>query len=157
MLAVQAERLAVVALAFDEPEAAPTAARPRVEALGCAREAGRNPNDRRLDSYGRSTMVDSAVLHATFSDTKLLVEKWGLELPSQSPPRLTAQTEGYEIEVEPSRSSAVYGADHSITRLIPKRLTRSEEPNCERSDKMPENDLNEQPLTLLPLLDWAFA
>ena len=61
--------------------------------------------------------------------------------------------QGYEIEVEPSRSSAVYGA----TRLIPKRLTRSEEPNCERSDKMPENDLNEQPLTLLPLLDWAFA
>jgi hypothetical protein len=42
-------------------------------------------------------------------------------------------------------------------RLIPKRLTRSEEPNCERSDKMPENDLSEQPPTLLPLLDWAFA
>jgi hypothetical protein len=88
-------------------------------------------------------MVDSAVLRATFTDTKLLVEKWGWELPSQSPPRLTTQTEGNEIEVQPSGNSAVYGADLLITRLIPKRLTRSEEPNCERSDKMPENDLNE--------------
>jgi len=31
-----------------------------------AGEAGRNPNDRRLDSYGRSTLVDSAALHPAF-------------------------------------------------------------------------------------------
>jgi hypothetical protein len=33
---------------------------------GRAGEVGRNPNDRRLDSHRRSTVVNSAALHATF-------------------------------------------------------------------------------------------
>ena len=37
------------------------------------------------------------------SDTKLLIEKLRLELPSQPPPRLTAQKESNEIEVEIAR------------------------------------------------------
>jgi transposase len=37
------------------------------------------------------------------SDTKLLLEKLRLELPNQPPPRLTAQTEGNEIEVQTVR------------------------------------------------------
>jgi len=34
------------------------------------------------------------------SDTKLLIEKLRLELPNPPPPRLTAPTEGNEIEVQ---------------------------------------------------------
>jgi hypothetical protein len=34
------------------------------------------------------------------ADTKLLIEKLRLELPSQPPPRLTAQKESNEIEVQ---------------------------------------------------------
>jgi hypothetical protein len=37
------------------------------------------------------------------SDTKLLIEKLRLELPSQPPPRLTAQEESNEIEVQTIR------------------------------------------------------
>jgi hypothetical protein len=37
------------------------------------------------------------------SDTKLLIEKLRLELPNQPPPRLTAQTQGNEIEVQTVR------------------------------------------------------
>ncbi len=37
------------------------------------------------------------------SDTKLLIEKLRLELPNQPPPRLTAPTESYEIEVQTLR------------------------------------------------------
>jgi len=37
------------------------------------------------------------------SDTKLLIEKLKLELPNQPPPRLTAQTEENEIEVQTVR------------------------------------------------------
>ena len=37
------------------------------------------------------------------SDTKLLIEKLRLELPNQPPPRLTAQTEGSEIEAQTIR------------------------------------------------------
>ena len=37
------------------------------------------------------------------SDTKLLIEKLRLELPSQPPPRLTAQKESNEIEVQIAR------------------------------------------------------
>jgi len=37
------------------------------------------------------------------SDTKLLLEKLRLELPNQPPPRLTAPTESYEIEVQTLR------------------------------------------------------
>jgi transposase len=37
------------------------------------------------------------------SDTKLLIEKLRLELPNQPPPRLTAQTEGDEIQVQTVR------------------------------------------------------
>jgi transposase len=37
------------------------------------------------------------------ADTKLLIEKLRLELPSQPPPRLTAQKEGNEIEVQMAR------------------------------------------------------
>ena len=37
------------------------------------------------------------------SDTKLLIEKLRLELPSQPPPRLTAQEESNEIEVQTLR------------------------------------------------------
>jgi len=39
----------------------------RVDAHGGAGEVGRNQNDRCLDSHGRSTLVDSAALHAAFS------------------------------------------------------------------------------------------
>jgi hypothetical protein len=37
------------------------------------------------------------------SDTKLLIEKLKLELPSPPPPRLTAQEESIEIEVQTIR------------------------------------------------------
>jgi SpoVK/Ycf46/Vps4 family AAA+-type ATPase len=37
------------------------------------------------------------------SDTKLLIEKLKLQLPSQPPPRLVAQKDNYEIEVQPVR------------------------------------------------------
>jgi hypothetical protein len=36
-------------------------------------------------------------------DTKLLIEKLRLELPNQPPPRLVAQKEGNEIEVQTFR------------------------------------------------------
>ena len=36
-------------------------------------------------------------------DTKLVIEKLRPELPNQPPPRLTAQTESNEIEVQPVR------------------------------------------------------
>jgi hypothetical protein len=36
-------------------------------------------------------------------DTKLLIEKLKLQLPSQPPPRLVAQKQGYEIEVQTVR------------------------------------------------------
>ena len=36
-------------------------------------------------------------------DTKLLIEKLKLQLPSQPPPRLVAQKESYEIEVQTVR------------------------------------------------------
>jgi hypothetical protein len=36
-------------------------------------------------------------------DTKLLIEKLRLELPNQPPPRLVAQRENNEIEVQPVR------------------------------------------------------
>ena len=50
----------------DHPEAAPTAARTGVDTHSGAREVGRNPNDRHLDSDRRSMVVDSAALHAIF-------------------------------------------------------------------------------------------
>src|SRR5664279_4835386 len=53
-------------LLADNLEAAPLVARPRVDPHSGAGETGRNPNDRRLDSDGRSTLVDSAALHAAF-------------------------------------------------------------------------------------------
>ena len=37
------------------------------------------------------------------SDTKLLIEKLRLELPSQPPPRLTAQKDSTEIELQTVR------------------------------------------------------
>src|SRR5271167_2666946 len=58
------DRLSRLLLAGN-PEAAPVAARSRVDAHGSAGKTGRNPNDRRLDSDGRSTLVNSAALHAT--------------------------------------------------------------------------------------------
>ena len=49
-------------------------------------------------------MVDSAARYTQpSSDTKLLLEKLRLELPSQPPPRLTAQNESDEIEVQIAR------------------------------------------------------
>src|SRR5664279_188050 len=59
------DRLSRLLLAGN-PEAAPVAARPGVDAHGSAGEVGRNPNDRRLDSDGRSALVNPAALHATF-------------------------------------------------------------------------------------------
>jgi transposase len=74
------------------------AARTRANAYGGVREVGGNQNDRRVDSCGRSTMVDSASLHATFPRHQD-AEKLKFQLPSQPPPRLVAQKESYEIEV----------------------------------------------------------
>jgi hypothetical protein len=39
---------------------------PGVDAYGGVGEVGRDPNDRRLDSHRRSTLVNPAALHATF-------------------------------------------------------------------------------------------
>jgi hypothetical protein len=39
----------------------------------------------------------------SFVDTKLLIEKLKLQLPSQPPPRLVAQRESNEIEVQTAR------------------------------------------------------
>jgi hypothetical protein len=36
-------------------------------------------------------------------DTKVLIEKLKLQLPSQPPPRLVGQKQSYEIEVRPVR------------------------------------------------------
>src|SRR5580700_10798254 len=55
-------------------------------------------------------------------DTKLLIEKLRLELPNQPPPRLVAQKESNEIEVQTSRSRAVCGGDLSITGTDSKAL-----------------------------------
>src|SRR5229473_5536269 len=60
------DRLSRLLLASDA-EAAPVAARPGVDAYGGAGKVGRHQNDRCLDSHGRSTLVDSAALHAAFS------------------------------------------------------------------------------------------
>src|SRR5713101_9601696 len=59
------DRLSRLLLASDA-EASLVAARPRVDAYSSAREVGRNQNDRCVDSYGRSTLVDSAALHTAF-------------------------------------------------------------------------------------------
>src|ERR1035441_6143623 len=53
-------------LLADNPQASSLVARPRVDSHSGAGEAGRNPNDRRLDSHRRPTLVDSAALHAAF-------------------------------------------------------------------------------------------
>jgi len=42
-------------------------------------------------------LADSAALHKASLDTKLLIEKLKLRLPSQPPPRLVAQKESYKI------------------------------------------------------------
>src|SRR5712691_2551040 len=60
------DRLSRLLLASDT-EASPVAARPRVDAYSGVGEVGGNQNDRCVDSYGRSTLVDSAPLHTTFS------------------------------------------------------------------------------------------
>jgi hypothetical protein len=61
------------------------------------------------------------------ADTKLLIEKLRLELPSQPPPRLTARKESNEIEPRWSASWPVCGGDLSITSTDSKALnwTRS--------------------------------
>src|SRR2546425_6740013 len=50
-----------------DAEAAPVAARPGVDTDGGAGKVGRHQNDRCVDSYGRSTLVDSAPLYTAFS------------------------------------------------------------------------------------------
>jgi hypothetical protein len=59
------DRLSGLLLASDT-EASAVAARPRVDAYSGVGEASGNQNDRCVDSYGRSTLVDSAPLHTTF-------------------------------------------------------------------------------------------
>src|SRR5271169_2909776 len=59
------DRLSRLLLASDT-EASPVAARPRVDAYSSAGEVGGDQNDRCVDSYGRSTLVDSAPLYTTF-------------------------------------------------------------------------------------------
>src|SRR5487761_1130728 len=54
-------------LLASDAEASPVVARPGVDTYSSAGEVGRNPNDRRLDSDRRSTVVDSAALHTAFS------------------------------------------------------------------------------------------
>src|SRR5260370_11633883 len=60
------DRLSRLLLAGN-PEAAPVAARPRLDTHGGAGEVGGNQNDRCVDSHGRSTLADSAALHKAFS------------------------------------------------------------------------------------------
>src|ERR1700694_4238248 len=60
------DRLSRLLLASDA-EASPVAARPGVDTDGGVRKVSRNQNDRCVDSYGRSTMVDSAALHTACS------------------------------------------------------------------------------------------
>src|SRR5271169_5174160 len=59
------DRLSRLLLA-DNPEATSPVSCPWFDPHSGAGEAGRNRNDRRLDSYGRSTLVDSAALHPDF-------------------------------------------------------------------------------------------
>ena len=54
----------------------------------------RHPDDRRLDSDRDGRWLILPRYTQPSSDTKLLIEKLRLELPSQPPPRLTAQDRG---------------------------------------------------------------
>jgi hypothetical protein len=58
------------------------------------------------------------------SDTKLLIEKLRLELPSQPAPRLTAQKESNEIAYRHSDSGLVCGEDLSIASTDSKALNQ---------------------------------
>src|SRR6202790_292400 len=71
-----------------DTEASPVAARPRVDAYCSAGEVGRNPNDRCVDPYCRSTLVDSAPLHTTFSRHQAAHRKakTGTAEPAATPP-----------------------------------------------------------------------
>jgi hypothetical protein len=59
-------------------------------------------------------------------NTKLLIEKLKLQLPSQPPSRLIGQKQSYEIEVPTVGQQAICGADLLIARLIQKHLTGSD-------------------------------
>jgi hypothetical protein len=58
------------------------------------------------------------------SDAKLLIEKLRLELPSQPAPRLTAQKESNEIEVQTFRYWLVCGEDLSTAATDSKALNQ---------------------------------
>jgi hypothetical protein len=51
----------------------------------------------------RATLLRRTLLASWFVDTKLLIEKLKLQLPSQPPPRLVAKRESNEIEVQTAR------------------------------------------------------
>src|SRR5882762_1623435 len=127
------DRLSRLLLASDA-EAAPVAARPGVDTDGGVRKVSRNQNDRCVDSYGRSTVVDSAALHATFRR-------------HQAAHRKTKTAAAESAATAPGRAKRELrnrGADRSVggpfvvetfqqPRLIPKHLTGSEVPNWESS------------------------
>ena len=97
------DRLSRLLLAGN-PEAAPVAARPRVDAHGGAGEVSRNANDRRLDSDGRSTLVDSAALHATLRRHQAAHRKTETEVAEPTSTAHYWVRSHTEMEVQPSGS-----------------------------------------------------
>ena len=103
-------------------EAAPLVARPGIDADGGAGEVGRDPNDRHLDPYCRSTLVDSATLHTTclrYQAAHREVETGVAEPAATAPQRKQRVTKSRS---RPSRSWAVCGGDLSITLTDSKAL-----------------------------------
>ena len=93
------DRLSCLLLAGN-PETAPLVARPRVDPQGGVGKTSRNPNDRRLDSYGRSPLVDSAALHAAFLRHQAADRKAETEVAE---PTLTANhraKEAHEMDLQ---------------------------------------------------------
>jgi len=79
------------------------AARPGVDTDSGAGKVGRHQNDRCLDSTVDQRWLILPRYTQPSPDTKLLIEKLKLHLPSQPPPRLVAQRQSHEIEVQAVR------------------------------------------------------
>jgi len=84
-------------------EAAPVAARPGVDADGGAGKVGRlKMIDVWIPTVDQRWLILPRYTQPS-PDTKLLIEKLKWQLPSQPPPRLVAQKQSYEIEVQTVR------------------------------------------------------
>src|SRR6202035_3248222 len=124
-------------LPADNPETSSLAARPGVDAHGGAGEIGRNQNDRCVDSYGRSTLVDSAALHTAFArhqathrETEIAVAEPAATAPCRAKRELRNQRTD-----RPVSGPSVVKTFHQ-PRLIPKYLTESNVPSWESSAKL---------------------